>query len=429
MAVDSDPRRTNPPIQGTSNQKSSQRQTANTDNPVKSISEDYEKSSEPGAEKQSQAPRRNQERQARSAKWVESLKASDVNRLWSDLHRIVSHHPLVRASRSAGLLVEEGVSAYTDLTQELFVQLLSKNRFEHYLETEMSDYEIECEISQIELTNLLTAELRKRHPESYRLARRISTLIQSSPNFRRFDTSGIDDEPHRRLADRVYGLSEWNDKKSRRGSHEVEQRVQMIPVRQRDTRMVGCTGDSQVVISNPDLEDLIVSVLDAVDSPVDVRTLRSLVMSRLPVMDIYLVPLDGDDSDNDNNSYEPVDRRENPEEGLLRRESEREAAAFVDQFLQNLHEAVRGKVKQYNRILGVLWHCYLSSDHSTQLEVAATLGVSDSLVSDYRRRIEQELRALSFSEVDEAKQFELALRKRVKAMMFEGERESVSSGL
>ena len=74
----------------------------------------------------------------------------------------------------------------------------------------------------------------------------------------------------------------------------------MIPVRQRDTRMVGCTGDSQVVISNPDLEDLIVSVLEAVDSPVDVRTLRSLVMSRLPVMDIYLVPLDGDDSDNEN---------------------------------------------------------------------------------------------------------------------------------
>jgi hypothetical protein len=115
-------------------------------------------------------------------------------------------------------------------------------------------------------------------------------LIQSSTNFRRFDSSGIDDEPHRRLADRVYGLSEWAADKTRRGSHEVEQRVHVIPVRQRDTRMVGCTGDSQVVISNADLEDLIVSVLDAVDSPVDVRTLRSLVMSRLPVMDIYLVP-------------------------------------------------------------------------------------------------------------------------------------------
>jgi hypothetical protein len=393
-----------------------------TDNSVKSISEDYDKSLEPETAEKQVAPRsRRNERQGKQAKWVESLKSSDVSRLWSDLHRIVSHHPLVRASRSAGLLVEEGgMGAYTDLTQELFVQLLSKNRFEHYLETAMTDYEIECEISQIELTNLLTAELRKRHPESYRLARRISTLIQSSTNFRRFDTSGIDDEPHRRLADRVYGLSEWNDKKLRRGSHEVEQRVQMIAVRQRDTRMVGCTGDSQVVISNPDLEDLIVSVLDAVDSPVDVRTLRSLVMSRLPVMDIYLVPLDGDDSDNENgNAYEPVDRRENPEEGLLRRESELEAANFVDLFLNNLHEAVRGKVKQYNRILGVLWHCYLSTEQATQLEVAASLGVSDSLVSDYRRRIEQELRSLSLTEVEEARQFEMALRKRVQELVFE----------
>ena len=395
---------------------------------MKSISEDPEKlaDSKAGEKRQPSRERRN-ERQAKSAKWIESLRSSDVNRLWTDLHRIVSHHPLVRASRSAGLLVEEGAgAAYTDLTQELFVQLLSKNRFEHYLDTGMTDYEIECEISQIELTNLLTAELRKRHPESYRLARRISTLIQSSPNFRRFDSSGVDDEPHRRLADRVYGLSEWKDDKSRRGAHDVEQRVQIIPVRQRDTRMVGCTGDSQIVISNADLEDLIVSVLDAVDSPVDVRTLRSLVMSRLPVMDIYLVPLEGDDSDNENsNSYEPVDKRENPEEGLMRRESEREAAGFVHQFLASLNEAVRGKTKQYNRILGVLWYCYLSPDHSTQLEVAAVLGVSDSLVSDYRRRIEQELRALSFTEVEEARQFELALRNHVKTLIAELDQKEV----
>jgi hypothetical protein len=394
---------------------------------VKSISEDPKKLADSPAGEKRPMPRRT-DRQGRTAKWVESLRSSDVNRLWTDLHRIVSYHPLVRASRSAGLLVEEGtVAAHSDLTQELFVQLLSKNRFEHYLDTGMTDYEIECEISQIELTNLLTAELRKRHPESYRLARRISTLIQSSPNFRRFDTSGVDDEPHRRLADRVYGLSEWKDGKSRRGSHDVEQRVQIIAVRQRDTRMVGCTGDSQIVISNADLEDLIVSVLDAVDSPVDVRTLRSLVMSRLPVMDIYLVPLDSDDSDSENgNSYEPVDKRETPEEGLMRRESEREAAGFVDQFLASLNEAVRNKVKQYNRIIGVLWYCYLSPDQSTQLEVAAVLGVSDSLVSDYRRRIEQELRALSFTEVEEAKQFELALREHVKTLIFDMEEKEVA---
>ncbi len=105
----------------------------------------------------------------------------------------------------------------------------------------------------------------------------------------------------------------------------------------------------------------------------------------------------------------------------MRRESEREAAGFVEQFLASLNEAVRGKVKQYNRIIGVLWYCYLSPDHSTQLEVAAVLGVSDSLVSDYRRRIEQELRALSFTEVEEAKQFEIALKAHVQKLVFEVE--------
>ncbi|HEX7316898.1 MAG TPA: hypothetical protein VF297_23555 [Pyrinomonadaceae bacterium] len=359
-----------------------------------------------------------QERQPRHAgAWVETLRRSDVSRLWTELQRLVINHPLVRASYSAGLLVEEGDrgSAYLDLTQELFVTLLSKSRFQHYLDSEMTDQEIECEVSQIELTNLLTAELRKRHPESYRLARRISTIIQSSANFRRVDSGAGEDEPHRRLVDRVYGLREWRADKSRRAQPELEERVQMIPVRQRDTRMVGCTGDAQIIISNSDLEDLIVSVLEACDSPVDVRSLRSLVMSRLPVMDIYLVPIGGGD-DEEGRGFEPVDGRENPEQSLLRRESEDEAANFVDEFLRGLHAAVRGKSKQYDRMLGVLWYCYLSPAHITQLEAAARLNVSDSLVSDYRRRIEQQLRALSLNGIEEARRFETALRERVRAL-------------
>jgi hypothetical protein len=350
----------------------------------------------------------------RAGAWVETLRRSDVSRLWTELQRLVVNHPLVRASYSAGLLVEEGDrgSAYLDLTQELFVTLLSKSRFQHYLDSEMTDAEIECEVSQIELTNLLTAELRKRHPESYRLARRISTIIQSSANFRRVDSGAGEDEPHRRLVDRVYGLREWRADKPRRAQAELEERVQMIPVRQRDTRMVGCTGDAQIIISNSDLEDLIVSVLEASDSPIDVRSLRSLVMSRLPVMDIYLVPIGGGD-DEEGRGFEPVDGHENPEQSLLRRESEDEAANFVDEFLRGLHAAVRGKSKQYDRMLGVLWYCYLSPSHITQLEAAARLNVSDSLVSDYRRRIEQQLRALSLTGIEEARRFETALRERV----------------
>ncbi len=379
---------------------------------------------------QERSPRAVTSRQLRVGKWIESLKTSDVNQIWAELHRIVSSHPLVRASKSAGLLVEEGrQNAYTDLTQELFVTLLSKERFQHYLDTEMSNAEIEAEISQIELTNLLTSELRKRYPESYRLARRVSTLIQHSKTFKRFDNIG-NLEIHRRLADRTYGLAEWVNTKSRRNHQEMEPRVKTVAFHSRDTRMVGCTGDAQIVISNPDLEILIIRVLKAVDSPVDVRSLRSFVMSRLPVMDIYLVPIssgdDGNSEDDYKTDYDPVDTRENPEQNLLRVEAEHIAVGYVENFLTNLNKSVRGKVKQYNRMVSVLWHCYLSSNSGTQLEVAAMLGVSDSLVSDYRHRIEKHLQELSFTGVGEARQFEQALKIKVRKIIIETKDEEIA---
>lgn len=374
-------------------------------------------------------PSNSQERPKRPAssrpikvgKWNESLKASDVNQIWIELHRIVSSHPLVRASKRAGFLVEEGrYNAYTDLTQELFVALLSKERFQHYIDAGMSDAEVEAEISQIELTNMLTAELRKRYPESYRLARRISTLVQTMRSFKRFDSIG-QPEVHRRLADRLYGLAEWRDDKSRRDLQEMDERVKSVSFQSRDTRMVGCTGDSQIVISNVELEKLIIRVLKAVDSPVDVRSLRSFVMSRLPIMDIHLVPVggSGDSDDDDRANYEIPDHRETPEQDLLRNEAEQAAAGSVDKFMGSLSRAVKGKPKQFDRIVNVLWHCYLVADGGTQLEVAEILGVSDSLVSDYRKRIEANLQALSFEGVNEARQFEKALKKKVREMVID----------
>jgi hypothetical protein len=368
---------------------------------------------------QDRLPRSIQNKQVKVGKWNESLNASDVNQIWIELHRIVSSHPLVRASKRAGFLVEEGrYNAYTDLTQELFVALLSKERFQHYLDTGMSDAEVEAEISQIELTNMLTAELRKRYPESYRLARRISTLVQTSATFKRFDNIN-NPEAHRRLADRLYGLADWKVEKMRRDVQEMDERVKAVSFHKRDTRMVGCTGDSQVVISNVELEKLIVRVFKAIDSPVDVRSLRSFVMSRLPIMDIHLVPVGGmGDSDDDEKAhFEIPDIRETPEQDFLRNEAEMAAAGFVDSFLKSLSKSVRGKEKQYDRMINVLWHCYLISDSGTQLEVAEMLGVSDSLVSDYRKRIESNLSQLAFTGVNEARQFEKALKKRVKELI------------
>ena len=51
-------------------------------------------------------PRSIQNRQIKVGKWTASLKVSDVNQIWTELHRIVSSHPLVRASKRAGFLVE-----------------------------------------------------------------------------------------------------------------------------------------------------------------------------------------------------------------------------------------------------------------------------------------------------------------------------------
>lgn len=368
---------------------------------------------------QERTPRIATHRHIKVGKWNDSLKTSDVNQIWTELHRIVSSHPLVRASKRAGFLVEEGKhNAYTDMTQELFVALLSKERFQHYIDTEMSDTEIEAEISQIELTNMLTAELRKRYPESYRLARRISTLIQTSAVFKRFDNIG-NPEAHRRLADRLYGLADWKVQKMRKDVQEMDERVKAVSFLRRDTRMVGCTGDSQIVISNPELEKLIIRVFKAIDSPVDVRSLRSFVMSRLPIMDIHLVPVGsgGNEDDDDRMQFEFKDIRETPEEDLLRNEAELEAAGMVDGFLVTLHRSVRSKEKQYDRMINVLWHCYLVSDSGNQLEVAEMLGVSDSLVSDYRKRIEANLQQLSFTGVNEARHFEKALKRKVRDMI------------
>ena len=72
----------------------------------------------------------------------------------------------------------------------------------------------------------------------------------------------------------------------RRDNQEMDERVKTVSFQSRDTRMVGCTGDAQIVISNVELEKLIIRVFKAIDSPVDVRSLRSFVMSPLPIMDI-----------------------------------------------------------------------------------------------------------------------------------------------
>ncbi|MFL6253592.1 MAG: hypothetical protein ACJ74T_01080 [Pyrinomonadaceae bacterium] len=348
--------------------------------------------------------------------WAESLRSSDAGQVWRRLNRLVRNHPLVRTSFHAGAAEWAAPDSFDDLTQELFVTLLAKDRFRHYLYYGMSDREIETEIGQIELTNLLTTGLRKRYPESYRLARRISALLQTSPRFRRFDGAGGSGGRPLRLTQQVYGLCGWPGGTPTRPPDELERRVAAVPVRRRDLRVKGRTGDTQIVIGNPELEGLMVEVLEAMEAPADVRTIRSLVMSRLPVLDIQLTQLySAGEEEGGGRSFEPADAMRSPEQESLLRDSEERAGERVEEFLTRLGASVNGKARQYERILSVLWHCYMSPERPTQVEVAARLDVSDSLVSDYRRRIERALRSLSLTSIEEARSFEEALRIRIEA--------------
>src|SRR4030095_10486868 len=96
---------------------------------------------------------------------------NDSDAVWRALHRLVSVHPLVRSARRRldGLAHPGALSSLRDLTQDVYVLLLEKSRFAHYLESQMSDAEIEREILQVELRNLLIARLRRQRPENYRL--------------------------------------------------------------------------------------------------------------------------------------------------------------------------------------------------------------------------------------------------------------------
>src|SRR5215471_15065712 len=110
--------------------------------------------------------------------WAGLLEGEDVEGLWNGLFQLVSRHPAVRPLHFAtdGAAVASPIEINADLTQELFLELFQKQRFDYYLESNYTSSEIENEIAHIEVPNLVGARLRKRYPESFRMARRVSAL-------------------------------------------------------------------------------------------------------------------------------------------------------------------------------------------------------------------------------------------------------------
>lgn len=339
--------------------------------------------------------------------WKARIESADSHALWRALNRLVAVHPLVRSALGIQQGAPNGMpsSSITDLTQDLYVLLLQKRRFDHYLVSQMSDAEIEREIFQIELTNLLIGSLRRRRPENYRIVRRVSGVLESDGLFRQFHPGGgrRGKQParYRQAAEAVFGLSEWPDDKKIKDSGTFADLIVAVPMRRRNRRRAGCTGDTQVIVSNQELVELMVEILQAIDSPAPLRVLRQLALMKLPVCDPEMTAID-DDSDDDRTGgrgYEwAASSDDSPEEVAMRGEQEREARQAAADFLDHLNLLTRSNQQRTERFWRVLWHCYFDPEEPSQLEIAELVGISDSSVSDYRRKIESEMRKLRFSQ-------------------------------
>jgi hypothetical protein len=390
--------------------------------------------------------------------WSCLLHGEDVEGLWSGLYQIISRHPAVRPLHfiTDGAAVASPIEINADLTQELFLELFQKQRFDYYIENGYSSSDIENEIAHIEVPNLVGARLRKRYPESFRMARRVSALLKSSPLFHRLgdpeeeaeqapqkrrgrpskaarqqaaaqasgapgeldedDGEGLDElveedlsqaksnghstTRRKRMVNQVYGLKCWRSAKPLSDSGHFAESIKSVPTRKRDTRIVGRSGSSQLILSNSELEELIVEIFTAIDSPADVRTIRQLVLSKIPLQDYNIASLDEELSAGNSGATirrDPADTRDTAEASLLRQEQHSHAAELAGEFLTLLRRAVNNNERRYSRLLSTLWYCYYDPENPSQLEIAELLGVSDSLVSDNRRLIEYELRRLNLS--------------------------------
>lgn len=330
--------------------------------------------------------------------WVEILSSNDVEALWAKLFKLVSRHSSIRnllnSDRTAHARLQD---LNTEITQDLFLRLHRKDRWRYYLDADYSNPTIEHELYHIEIPNLVSLRLRERQPEAYRMARRISNLVQTSPEFRRYHRPLETHGSGGKLTMRVFGLREWPDDKPAKPYQNMEELVKDVPCRGRDRRRAGRGGSSHIIISNRDLTALLVEIFTAVDSPLDVRIVRSLVLSKLPVEDSRFVSIDAAVTPDGNSNTEQLrvdfpDLRPTPEQRLLENETTEQVEAIAVELLDRMREVVRHKPRRYSRLARVAWHCYFDNSSPSQTAIARRIGISNSLVSHYRKLFDTVIR-------------------------------------
>jgi hypothetical protein len=332
--------------------------------------------------------------------WAEIISNNDSEALWSKLFKLVSGHSSIRNLVNSGRVTHDRLQdMYCDITQDLFLKLHKKGRWEHYRNACYTNADVEHELYHIEIPNLVSLTLRERHPEAYRMARRISNLLQTRLEFRRYrrGVAGGQSERKGKLTLKVYGLTEWPEDKAAKPYQSISELAMEVPCRGRDRRRAGRGSSSQIIISNSDLVELLIEVFRAIDSPADIKMLRALVLSKLPIEDSRFVSIDAALAPDGVSDPEPVkvdlpDRRPTPEQILLENESAQQVEAIALELLVKMREVVRNKPGRYSRLARVAWHCYFDKTSPSQTSIAKRIGISNSLVSHYRKLFDQVIR-------------------------------------
>lgn len=336
--------------------------------------------------------------ETRNRDWIDILETNDNEALWNKLYSLIAKHSSTRLLYSHDELTgSRRYEIYSDLTQDLFLRLLEKNRWQYYLDNGYTSERIEQELNRIEMPNYISVLQRDRYPEAYRLARRISELIKSRREFRLYSIPAYTDNvaanesarPSRKMVLQVYGLSRWPADKRAGYEGDLLERIKEVPCHSRDVRRMGRGGGSQVIISNEELMQLIVDIFVAIDTPLAIRYMRALVMSKLAIEDSRLVSLDAGLMSADEDATELPhldlpDERPTPLDALLAKEARQNLERVVEMLLQKMRHAVRNKPQRFHKLISIAWSCYFDPASPSQTTIAREMNISDSLVSHYR---------------------------------------------
>lgn len=283
-----------------------------------------------------------------------------------ELVDVVTRNKRVRRIMSRSLRGHDSRDEFLEeLIQDLTVRILGS------MDVGKPDFEEKAisRISAIELPQLLNEFLKRELPERFRISKRIWKIIRKSDRFSVLSPGGGESVAYD--GSNLVGLSEWSVLKPVDLDSFDASKFRVS----RNLRFVGRGGHSQLIISEANLEKLLVGILEFADGHVPLSRLKALAVSCLQLGDPGFVSLNelgviwmGNTSDN---PHEMLVRKEEME-GL--REKERE-------FLMKLKKRCGTGASNFNRVVQVLSLCVLSEPPFQRRQVAKRLRISTSVVS------------------------------------------------